>query len=171
MDKPWKVALAFIGVFTAGAVFGGFFSVGIGKHMIASLPPPPLQKEPKRERPLLEMPPVWRSAQLLGRFTERLDLTDEQRERIKPLVQRATEDYRRQQNNNLRETGFILDRLQKDIRKELVPEQLKKLEKMEEHQRETMDARKEQRALEPAPARGGPGSRAGGRRGGDGLEP
>jgi len=158
-------------VFTAGAVFGGFFSVGIGKHMIASLPPPPLEKAPKRERPLLEMPPVWRSAQLLGRFTERLDLTDEQRERIKPLVQRATEDYRRQQNNNLRETGFILDRLQKDIRKELVPEQLKKLEKMEEHQRETMDAMKEQRALEPAPARGGPGSRAGGRRGGDGLEP
>ena len=27
MDRPWKVILAFVGVFIAGAVFGGFFTL------------------------------------------------------------------------------------------------------------------------------------------------
>ena len=39
MDKPWKVIVAFIGVFIAGAVFGGVFSLrSAGKRMPG--PPP-----------------------------------------------------------------------------------------------------------------------------------
>ncbi|HVS51582.1 MAG TPA: hypothetical protein VHD62_04440 [Opitutaceae bacterium] len=129
MDKPWKVVLAFVGIFIAGAVFGAFFSLGVGKELLAQQPP----VGPKR---LVAVPPSWQAPQLLGRFTERLDLTADQRERIKPIVQRASEDYRRQWQANVRETGFILERLQNDIRKELTPEQQAKLEKMEKNQHE-----------------------------------
>lgn len=137
MDKPWKVVLAFVGIFIAGAVFGAFFSLGVGKELLALQPPATGPKQSPPPRPsLAAVPPSWQAPQLLGRFTERLDLTAEQREHIKPIVQRASEDYRRQWQANVRETGFILERLQNDIRKELTPEQQAKLEKMEQRQRE-----------------------------------
>ena len=34
MNKPWKVILAFLGVFLAGAVFGGFLSLGVARHFL-----------------------------------------------------------------------------------------------------------------------------------------
>jgi Spy/CpxP family protein refolding chaperone len=156
MEKGWKVVLAFVGVFIAGAVFGGFFSLGVGKELLALQPPAPAAKQAQPPRSLAAVPPSWQAPQLLGRFTERLNLTAEQREKIKPLVQRASEDYRRQWQNNVRETGFILQRLQNDIRKELTPEQQARLEKMEQHQKDI------QKDLQKGPARFGERGRKGG---------
>lgn len=149
MDKPWKVVAAFLGVFIAGAVFGGFFSLGIGRRVWqiessavpatanatvagkTAQPPPP-------QRPLLQAPAQWTAPQLLMRFVQRLDLTQDQQARVKPLLQRAAEDFRRQQVNNLRETNFILQRMNQDLKKELTVDQTAKLEKMEQRQREQM---------------------------------
>lgn len=163
MDKPWKVIFAFVGVFIAGAVFGAFFSLrsggrlpqmqgaafrGKGPGMQVA---PPQQNQP---RPLLgSMQPI-QAAQIMRRYAERLDLTPEQKDRIHPLIQRATEDIRRQQQNNLRENGIIVQRLQQDIAKELTVEQRIRLEKMEQRQREIMQ---QQRAANGE--HGGPGLR------------
>ena len=38
MEKPWKVILAFVSVFIAGAIFGGVFSLrAVGKRTVESL--------------------------------------------------------------------------------------------------------------------------------------
>src|SRR4051812_30138131 len=45
METPWKVIVAFIGVFVAGAIFGGVFTLGAGKRarveaQVSQAPPP-----------------------------------------------------------------------------------------------------------------------------------
>lgn len=167
MGNPWKVITAFLGVFIAGAVFGGFFSLGVAERLqpghhrapppIApgaepspGAPRPPTHPMPMSQKPLLAVPPMWQSPQLMRRYAERLDLTPEQKQRIDPLLQRAIEDYRRLQQNTFRETGIILHRLQQDIAKELTPAQRQELEKMEQRQRETLQKLERQREQKKA---------------------
>lgn len=158
MDRPWKVIAAFIGVFVAGAVFGGFFSVGVGARWLAketpatiaaapiAAPTPAVAPTPETKavarpgsgpgqaapvRPgLLTVPQSWQAPQLLRRYAERLELTPEQKQRIHPLIQRATEDYNRLRQNTFRETAIILDRLQQDIAAVLTPEQRQKMQEI-----------------------------------------
>lgn len=139
MQSPWKVIVAFIGVFIAGAVFGAFFSLGVGARLVNRMRGPgavaPLVNLPGAKRgPAGAQPPV-QGAQVLRRLADRLDLTPAQRERIMPLIQRAVQDFRRQQANLFREDGYILQRLQQDIAKELTAEQRKKLNELQERQR------------------------------------
>jgi Spy/CpxP family protein refolding chaperone len=172
MDKPWKVIAAFLGVFIAGAVFGGFFTVGVGARWVNQLAPTatpaatvpsapvptptpapaavaasapaagsakaPQTPAQKAAAALLQVPQSWQAPALLRRYAERLELTPEQRQRIHPLIQRATEDYNRLRQTTFRETAIILQRLQQDIAQELTPDQREKLKQIEEKQRETM---------------------------------
>jgi len=165
MEKVWKVVLAFVGVFIAGAVFGGFLSLGISRRMmqdhlaaqpaltpkITATPPP--QPPPEKRHPG-QGPQLMGAPQLMRIYVNRLDLTAEQKERLRPIIQRAAEDYRRQQVNHLRETGFILQRLQQDIKKELTPEQQAKLEQLEQKQRETLKENRLPGAKPPGPKPG-----------------
>lgn len=175
MESPGKVIAAFIGVFAAGAVFGGFFTVAITSRTPApatqvgvapSAPAPatpsptapvaPASSTPAAAAPtspaaaaqhpaLLQLPMTWQAPQLMRRYAERLDLTPEQKEHITPLIQRAIEDYRRVQQTTFRETGIILQRLQQDIGRELTPEQKAKLAAMEERQRELLQKMEQRR--------------------------
>jgi hypothetical protein len=147
MEKPWKVIFAFVSVFIAGAIFGAFFSLRTGGQL-------PRMKagefrarkgdaqnavgQAPQSRPLLGPSQPVQAAQIMRRYTERLDLSPEQRKKVNPLIQRATEDIRRQQQNNFRENGIIVQRLQQDISRELRPEQRARLAEMEERQRELM---------------------------------
>jgi Spy/CpxP family protein refolding chaperone len=74
----------------------------------------------------------------LRHLTDRLDLTAEQKEKIRPLVDRAEEEIRRLRQGSLKETGTVLRRLQQEMSAALTPDQRKKLEKMQERQRELM---------------------------------
>lgn len=151
MDKPWKVIFAFVGVFIAGAVFGAFFSLRSGGRLpriqgagFRNQGMPALQNpspQPNQQRPMLGATQPIQATQIMRRYAERLNLTPEQKDRIHPLIQRATEDIRRQQQNNFRENGIIVQRLQQDIAKELTGEQRARLEKMEQRQRELMQQR------------------------------
>lgn len=155
MDKPWKVVFAFVGVFVAGAVFGGLLALRIGKSIVDHrreplvLPPVPAKivlsaagQPGNPAKPPLPAAPQFQSAQLLRRFAERLDLSPEQRERIMPRIQRATADFRRQQQTHFREDTVVLQHLQEDIRRELTSDQRRKLDKMEERQKELLEQRK-----------------------------
>jgi hypothetical protein len=54
MDVPWKVILAFVGVFIAGAVFGGVFTMGVSARRFANGPRQSLPVE----RPVQQFPVV-----------------------------------------------------------------------------------------------------------------
>lgn len=143
MDKPWKVILAFLGVFVAGAVFGGFFSLGIGRRVLEMempaggrtavttvLPPGggPGAKAQKDKGPVMPALQPAQTAQLMRRVTNQLDLTPEQKVAITPIVQRSVQDIWRQQQSLYRESTFVMQRMKADIAKELTPDQQSKLD-------------------------------------------
>lgn len=172
MEKPWKVIVAFVGVFIAGSVFGGLLALRLNKRelsprfapSVVTVPPaqPPAQGQPPVHPsqpqpaapgprvtavvPQLQLPPgmAVQAPQLMRRYVDRLDLTAEQKERINPLIQRAAADLRRQQQTNLRETGIIFQHLQEDLAKELTPTQRGRLEEMAERQRQIIEQRERQ---------------------------
>src|SRR6266498_2113039 len=98
MEVPWKVIFAFVGVFIAGAIFGGVFTVGVSARRLGNNPRQMLQSE----RPLAQLPPASQPKtagpplpsqaapsrpnpilpHLMGQFTKRLNLTGEQRRAI-----------------------------------------------------------------------------------------
>lgn len=168
MEKPWKVIVAFVGVFIAGSVFGGLLALRITDRDLSQQPsvamvtPPPAAPsttpaaavttapaQPTAPRPNLTQIPqvqlpatmVVQAPQLMRRYVDRLDLTPEQKERIHPLIVRATNDLSRQKQTNLRETGIIIQHLQEDLAKELTVAQRGRLEEMAEHQRQIIEAR------------------------------
>ena len=146
MNKTWKVVLAFTAVFLAGAIFGGLLAMRAGPRLAQ-----------RRGAPALPaMPPA-----VLRHMADRLELTNEQKEKIRPLVDRAEEEIRQLRQVSIKETGLILRRLQQTLAVELNPDQRKKLEKMQERQRELM--REERPGLPP------PRDRKGGKR--DGATP
>lgn len=130
----WKVALTFTGVFLAGAIAGGIVSVRVVKAMAS-----------KRGAE------GFVAAQM-QRFADNLDLTTEQRTKIKPILDAAGDDFRRLRS----ETVQIFQRMEADIAKELTPEQKAKLDEMQQKQRERrkkMIEQREQRERERAKAR------------------
>ena len=141
MNKTWKVVLAFTAVFLAGAIFGGLLAMRAGPRW--------LQRRGAPAQPA--MPPA-----VLRHMAERLELTNEQKEKIRPLVDRAEDEIRQLRQISIKQTGLILRRLQQMLAVELTPEQRKKLEKMQERQRELM--REERPGLPP------PRERKGGKR-------
>lgn len=130
MDKPWKVIAAFVGVFAFGSIFGGLLALRFFDH----------DQLPRRQ------PPQFRGQggggggrpEILSMFTERLSLTSAQLEKIRPLVERAEDDFRRRRQTEFRETGVIFERLHQDIVTFLTPEQQVKLEKIKERQGEKL---------------------------------
>jgi hypothetical protein len=174
MEKPWKVIVAFVGVFIAGSVFGGLLALRLNQRDLAprfspaavtlrsgpapahgqpALAPAQPQANPQVPRltaavPQLQLPPgmAVQAPQLMRRYVERLGLTAEQKERINPLIQRAAADLRRQQQTNFRETGIIFQHLQEDLGKELTPAQRGRLDEMAEHQRQIIEQRERQQA-------------------------
>lgn len=163
MEKPWKVIVAFVGVFIAGSIFGGLLALRFDQRVrgsTAQMPPPPVQlapasasssvpnltaapPRPAQPTPQIPLPPgmAAQMPQIMRRYVERLDLTAEQKERVNPLIIRASSDLRRQQQTNLRETGVIIQHLQEDIAKELTPVQRKRLEELAERQRQLIEKR------------------------------
>jgi hypothetical protein len=178
MDKPWKVIVAFVGVFVAGAIFGAFFALGAGREIAHSIQPaaaltttntpavsgPMATKAPAKVGPKaamkaeLQQPlPSVQQARTLQRFlANRLDLTPVQRERITPVVNRAVEDFWRAQANVVRENTFLFQRLRHDIALQLTPDQQQRLDDMWqkwlEARRRQEEAQKQAQALAKAQA-------------------
>ena len=123
MNKTWKVVLAFTAVFLAGAIFGGLLVLRAGPRWAQ-----------RRGAPALPaIPPA-----VLRHMADRLELTNEQKEKIRPLVDGAEDEIRQLRQISIKETGLILRRLQQTLAVDLTPEQRKKLEKMQDRQRELM---------------------------------
>ena len=157
METPWKVILAFLGVFVAGAVFGGFFSLGIGRRIWTMEAPAPAKavagsavsptgqpSAPGQPAPPPRPPQSVQSAQILRRITNQLDLTAAQKAQVTPIIARAVQDFWRQQQNFARENGFLLQRLKQDIGRELTSDQQKRLDDLWLKQLEQLRKRQEE---------------------------
>lgn len=108
MNQPWKVILAFVGVFVAGMICGG--------PLIGWIKAKAEEKRP----PFAE--------RTMHRFEHELNLTDTQKERIEPILQRAQADWRRFRQDNMRNLTGVIDRMHAEIASELAPDQRVKLE-------------------------------------------
>ena len=138
MDRPWKVILAFVVVFIAGAVFGGVFTARSADR------PAKAGKQAGKE------PGGRIYPQLMRQFTQRLNPTAEQQKAITPIVARAAEDLQRMQREHLADTTRTTERMYEDVAALLTPEQKAKLDKMHQERRERVRRETEKRG-EAAP--------------------
>lgn len=151
MQTPWKVLAAFIGVFIAGTVFGGFFALRVDRRGSP-------QVRGGQHQPVGPL-----TLRLMRSFADRLDLTAEQKEKLRPVMERAGEDIRRVQQSQFREMGVLVERLQQDISQVLTPEQKVKLETMKQQQRDRMRQDRERNGGSERRGDGPPGTREGSR--------
>jgi hypothetical protein len=171
MDKPWKVISAFVGVFVAGAVFGGLFTLRTSSKRwaaeqasLAAAKAPSVvvvdQKQPSAAPTALEQPAKTASQPgpqapkpqdrivpaVMNQMTRRLNPTAEQKEKIRPLIARATEDIQRLTREHWQDTTRVTERMYEDIAALLSTEQRVQLENMRQEALERVrKAREKQR--------------------------
>jgi len=124
MNKPWKVIIVLLGIFAAGGVTGGFVTLRVCKNKILNRP----------------VPEEW-APKHLKRLVDRLALTPEQQEQVRPIVRRNMEQLNRIRNQSMAETQTVVEGMQRDISEKLTPEQRTKFEQMNRELREAREAR------------------------------
>jgi hypothetical protein len=122
MNKSWKVVLAFAGVFLAGAIFGG----ALAPHL-------------KRFERLQPRPPL--AERMMQRFDEQLQLTAEQKPKVRPIVDRMSEETLRMRRESSVAFRAMMDRMTAELARELTPEQRVKLDEMRAYYRERAEQR------------------------------
>lgn len=164
MDTPWKVVTAFLGVFIAGAVFGGVFSLRASGRRIQAAPQPvaqmPAAEHARRQVAGPQLAPGAAAAranpitpQLMRQFTKSLSLTAEQREKVQPIVGRAGEDFQRlrdeearRRQENLADVARVNERMYADVSALLTPEQRVELQAMRQRVEDKFQAERQKRA-------------------------
>jgi hypothetical protein len=155
MDRPWKVISAFVGVFIAGAVFGGFFTLrsvdrvvdaARGKGSPAKAP----ATKPAPAAPAAPAPAKGIAPQVMRQLTQRLSPTPEQQKAIRPIVSRAAEDLQRMQREHLADTTRTTERMYADVSALLTPAQRTQLEQMRQEMLERVRKVREKRDETPA---------------------
>ncbi len=122
--QTWKVILAFTGVFIAGTVTGGFLSA----HWI--------HREQSRQF-LNARPPTLEQfgKSQLSQLSRKLELSELQREQMKPLVSRAGDELKSLRRHTLTETIAVFTRFNEEVSKILTPEQQPRFEEFRKQQR------------------------------------
>lgn len=121
MSQPWKVILAFAGVFLAGAIAGGPLALRLLRY-----DGPEYRRTSSRGL----------GPEIMRHFTERLDLTPEQKEKIRPIIQRAQAETQRLRRENIRNLAATIEQMHSEIAAELTPAQREKLDEMRKRMRE-----------------------------------
>ncbi len=162
MDVPWKVILAFVGVFIAGAVFGGVFTIGVSARRVGNVPRQPLPAErPLQQLPAVPQPKVQVAGPqpqkparevtrtnpitpvLMTQFTRKLSgLTDTQKESLRKTLGRAGEDLLRLRQENFSDVGRVTERMYADVSAVLTMEQRAELETMRRQSEERLAEKK-----------------------------
>ncbi|MBM3865877.1 MAG: hypothetical protein FJ381_08255 [Verrucomicrobia bacterium] len=164
MDRPWKVILAFVGVFIAGAVFGGFFTLRSGA-LVVEVARPKVGPASQSVAAAFTAPAAAKgiAPQVMRQLTQRLSPAPEQQKAIRPIVSRAAEDLQRMQKEHLADTTRTTERMYADVAAVLTPMQRTQLEQMRQEMLERVRKMREKRGeaaadgagktAAPAPAR------------------
>lgn len=142
MDKPWKIALVLLGIFIAGALTGGAIVVRVGRTMAVKH----------------AMPDQWTPMQM-KRLVDRLDLTPEQMDQLRPIVRRNMNDLNRLRTYTFTETRSTIERMERDIAEKLTPEQRERFERMNKEMRERAQRFQQERGGRQQQMAPGDGSR------------
>src|SRR5580658_117300 len=158
MAKTWQVILATIGIFLAGLVTGGATALGVVRW-VARHP----RVNPAQMAGQFGLRPAGAQVQQIGpqlmrSFVNQLDLTDEQRARIGPIVRRAVSQLGRERREVQLTSALAIERMQDEISDVLTPEQRTRFEELIREQRERLQevkmrakaAAEQERLLEPA---------------------
>ena len=161
----WKVILALVGIFAAGAVTGAVITLRVVKEIA-------------ERRGQSGVVGAW-NPQLLRHMAQQLQLSDEQSAKIRPILRRNVEDMNRLRAFTGSEMRRNYERLEQDLLPLLTPEQQTKFREMQKSMRERLrqgsgpglgrppegelrerpfprDGRGRQPASEPAPQEGEP---------------
>ncbi|MFZ9747186.1 MAG: hypothetical protein ACO3G4_11200 [Opitutaceae bacterium] len=150
MDRTWKVILAFVGVFIAGAVFGGFFTLRSAARVAETTRPKAGSAKASASKPTPGGPATPAAAkgiapQLMRQLNQRLSPTPEQQKAIRPIVSRASEDLQRMQKEHLADTTRTTERMYADVAALLTPMQRTQLEQMRQEMLERVRKVREKR--------------------------
>jgi uncharacterized membrane protein len=124
MNKPWKIIVVLLGIFAAGGVTGGFVTLRVCKNKLQNRP----------------VPEEW-APKHLKRLVDRLELTPEQQEQIRPIVRRNMEQLNRVRNYSMAETQTVVEGMQREISERLTADQRTKFEQMNRELREARETR------------------------------
>ena len=138
MNKPWKLVLVLLGIFAAGAVTGAFLTKRFGREWVFKRP----------------LPEQW-APNHLKRLAERLGLSHEQEEQLRPIVQRNMEELGRLRSESMAVSKGVFERMEREISEKLTPEQRVKFEQLNKEMRER-GRRDSHREGSHAPGPGGP---------------
>ena len=130
MNKPWKIILAFTGVFIAGAVIGGVVALRFGRE---------ITREP---RPMERFEPM-----LMKRYANRLELTDEQRTKVREIVRTTEKELRRLRSEGFKEAVAAGEKMNAQIEQLLTPEQRVRLEELKHEMRERWKEERQKRMM------------------------
>jgi Spy/CpxP family protein refolding chaperone len=124
MNRPWKVILAFLGVFVAGAICGGFLSLRVARHFME-------QARTRGPAPMDQFTP-----QIFRKLSERLELTAAQKEKIRPIIRQADGEMRRLRQTGARDAFAVAERMHEQVAALLTPAQQTLLEDYKRELRE-----------------------------------
>jgi Spy/CpxP family protein refolding chaperone len=127
MVKTWQVILATIGIFLAGLVTGGATAFGIVRwvaHHRGANAAPFVQGFGRQGQPQQFGP------QLMRRYADELNLTEDQKARIMPIVKRVAAQLGRDRHEVQLKTAFEIEKMQDEIADILTPEQRSKFEEL-----------------------------------------
>jgi len=144
MAKTWQVVLATIAIFVAGAVAGGATAVGFLRWRNNKAPAALTGGGAGHPNRVEQFGP-----QLMRNFANQLDLTEEQRARIMPIVKRTAGQLARERREVQLTVALAIERMQDEIADQLTPEQRNKFEELIAKQRAKLQ---ELRKTPPAPA-------------------
>jgi hypothetical protein len=115
----WKFVLLVIAIFVAGAVTGGFLTKGEAQETLGQM------RDPQR----------W-FVPAVDRWRKQLNLTSEQQEKIKPILQQMSDEFSNARSVYLREINLILSRAQDRIKPLLGPDQQTQLQQIIDDRRQ-----------------------------------
>jgi Spy/CpxP family protein refolding chaperone len=154
MASTVKIILAVGGIFVAGAVTGGFVSLRVADHLA------------REKRAAQRMGPN----EIGGRLAEQLNLTPEQRDKIKPIIGRASDELRKVRSQSFAQAAALVAKMDADMAKILTEEQRARLVEIrareEERRKQWMAERAKRNENRENRAAGGPGGPGGGSPGG-----
>jgi Spy/CpxP family protein refolding chaperone len=122
MAKTWQVVLATIAIFVAGLVAGGATALGVVKWVS------------RHQRPMMGAPigarPGEFGPRLMKSFETELDLTDDQRAKIGPIVKSTSAQLGRERREVQLTTALAIEKMQDQISDLLTAEQRAKFEQL-----------------------------------------
>jgi uncharacterized membrane protein len=114
----WKIVAALVAIFLAGAIAGGVIAVKVAQRQVRG------RADPSR----------WVDG-TLARWSARLNLTEQQRERLRPVLEETVRDLRELRRRDLEQTNALMRRAQERLEPELNPAQREILHRMQEQRR------------------------------------